>query len=49
MPKCDFKCANLLKSHFGMDALLYIAAYFQNIFSQEHLWRAASACKKIYL
>ena len=42
MPKCGFnnKVAKhtLLKSHFGKGA-----AYFQNTFSLEHLWRAASA------
>ena len=39
MPKCE---ATLLKSHFGMVFSCKFAAYFQNIFSQEHLYVAAS-------
>ena len=48
MPKCK---ATLLKSHYDMGVLLYIAAYFQNTFSWEHLWMAASvkASMNIYL
>ena len=41
MPKCDFK-ATLLKSHFGMGVLCKFAAYFENTFSQEQFWRAAT-------
>ena len=33
--------ATLLKSHFGMVFSSKLAAYFQNTFSKEHLWRAA--------
>ena len=40
MPKSEFN-----KSHFGMGVLLYkslLHAYFQNTFSDEHLWMATS-------
>ena len=46
MMKCDLNKSvisiKLLKSHFGMDVSCKIAAYFQNIFSREHLLRAGS-------
>ena len=34
--------ATLLKSHFGMGVICKFAADFQNTFSYEHLWVAAS-------
>ena len=40
MPKCEFS-----KLHLGMGVLLYknlLHIYFQNTFSEEHLWMAAS-------
>ena len=39
MPKCDFNKRVFYK----------FAAYFQNTFSQKHLWVAASDLKKIYV
>ena len=39
MPKCDFSKVAL---HFGMGVSCKFAAYLQNTFCQEHLWRAVS-------
>ena len=41
MPKCDFNKVAKLAWVFSCK----FAAYFQNTFSQEQLWVAASACK----
>ena len=45
MPKCDFN--NVAKELYGNQTLAWVfsckfAAYFQNIFSLEHLWSSAS-------
>ena len=38
--------ATLLKSHFGMVFSSKLAAYFQNTFSKEHLWRTAFGAER---
>ena len=38
----NFCYATLLKSHFCMGDSSKFAAFLQNTFSEEHLWRAAS-------
>ena len=50
MPKCDFNKVAL--QLYWNQTLAWVfsykfAAYFQNIFPLEHLWRTASDCKTI--
>ena len=50
MPKCDFY--KLTKQRYWNHTLAWVfsckfAAYFQNTFSKEHLWRAASQCPSL--
>ena len=44
-PKCDFDkfAKKLYWKHTSAWVFCKFAAYYQNTFSQEHLWRAASA------
>ena len=55
MPKCNFNKVAKLQSNFieimrwyGCSPVKF-GAYFQNTFSQEHLWRAASVIVRVNL
>ena len=46
--RLQYSCkATLLKSCFGMGISYKFAAYFQNTFSQEYLWMAASGYEQL--